>query len=66
MPFLNGTHGAVASVVFGEKVVEAVCRDWRTAPVDEKVRATLGVLEKITLSPTPSATPMQTRLAQPA
>lgn len=28
-----------------------MCRDWRTAPVDEKVRATLGVLEKLTLSP---------------
>ena len=25
--------------------------DWRTAPVDEKLRATLGFLEKITLSP---------------
>ena len=26
-------------------------RDWRTAPVDERVRATLGFLEKLTLSP---------------
>ena len=25
--------------------------DWRTAPIDEKLRATLGFLEKITLSP---------------
>ena len=25
--------------------------DWRTAPIDEKVRATLGFLEKLTLSP---------------
>jgi alkylhydroperoxidase family enzyme len=32
-------------------VVEAVCRDWRTAPVDERVRATLGFLEKLTLDP---------------
>jgi len=31
--------------------VEAVYRDWRTAPVDEKVRATLGFLEKLTLRP---------------
>ena len=26
--------------------------DWRTAPVDPKVRATLGFLEKLTLAPT--------------
>lgn len=29
----------------------AVLRDWRHAPIDEKVRATLGLLEKVTLSP---------------
>jgi len=28
-----------------------VLDDWRTAPVDQKLRATLGLLEKITLSP---------------
>jgi alkylhydroperoxidase family enzyme len=28
-----------------------VLGDWRTAPIDEKLRATLGFLEKITLSP---------------
>ena len=32
-------------------MVEAVCRDWRTAPVNEKVRAALGFLEKMTLRP---------------
>ncbi|MDX6466032.1 MAG: hypothetical protein QOI27_1072 [Gaiellaceae bacterium] len=26
-------------------------RDWRTAPVDEKLRATLGFIEKLTLRP---------------
>ena len=26
-------------------------RDWRTAPVDERLRATLGFLEKVTLEP---------------
>jgi alkylhydroperoxidase family enzyme len=31
--------------------VAAVLEDWRTAPVNEKVRATLGFLEKVTLSP---------------
>ena len=31
--------------------MEAVYRDWRTAPVDEKVRAVLGFLEAMTLRP---------------
>jgi alkylhydroperoxidase family enzyme len=31
--------------------VAAVLEDWRTAPVNERVRATLGFLEKLTLSP---------------
>ena len=30
---------------------EGVKRDWRTAPVDEKLRATLGFLEQLTLRP---------------
>ncbi len=29
----------------------AVLRDWRTAPVDERLRATLGFLETMTLRP---------------
>jgi alkylhydroperoxidase family enzyme len=37
--------------VFGEEVVQRVYRDWRTAPVDEKLRAMLGFLEKMTLRP---------------
>jgi len=32
-------------------VTKAVYRDWRTAPVDSKLRATLGFLEKLTLRP---------------
>jgi alkylhydroperoxidase family enzyme len=28
-----------------------VRRDWRTAPVDERLRATLGFLEQLTLRP---------------
>jgi alkylhydroperoxidase family enzyme len=28
-----------------------VLADWRTAPIDEKLRATLGFLEKLTLAP---------------
>ena len=46
-----GSHGAVASYALGEEVWEAVRRDWRTAPVDERLRATLGFLEKLTLRP---------------
>ena len=32
-------------------MVEAVLADWRTAPIDAKLRATLGFLEKLTLQP---------------
>jgi alkylhydroperoxidase family enzyme len=32
-------------------VWEAVRDDWRTAPVDERLRATLGFIEKLTLRP---------------
>ena len=31
--------------------VQAVLADWQTAPIDEKLRATLGFLQKLTLSP---------------
>ena len=30
---------------------EAVERDWRSAPIDERLRATLGFIEKLTLRP---------------
>ena len=32
-------------------MVEAVLNDWRTAPIAEKLRVTLGFLEKLTLLP---------------
>jgi len=32
-------------------VVQAVLADWRTAPVDDRLRAALGYLEKLTLTP---------------
>src|SRR4051812_19117148 len=44
-------HGAVASKQLDETLVQAVQRDWRTAPVGDKVRAALGFLEKLTLQP---------------
>jgi alkylhydroperoxidase family enzyme len=31
--------------------VQAALDDWRTAPVDERTRAMLGFLEKLTLAP---------------
>jgi alkylhydroperoxidase family enzyme len=37
--------------VLGEDVWRAVEADWRTAPIDEKLRAMLGFLEKLTLRP---------------
>jgi len=48
-------HGAVASLALKQEkkddtLVEAVLRDWRTAPLDPKLRATLGFLEKLTLA----------------
>ena len=46
-----GSHGAVASYALGEDVWEAVRLDWRTAPVHDRLRATLGFLEKLTLRP---------------
>lgn len=52
--FCTGWHTAFASAAAdgaGDVLVQAVLEDWRTAPVDEKVRAALGFLEKLTLSP---------------
>jgi len=34
-----------------EKMVAAVLADWRTAAVDDKLRAMLGFLDKLTLRP---------------
>ena len=34
-----------------EQLVERVLEDWKTAPIDDKLRAMLGFLEKLTLSP---------------
>jgi alkylhydroperoxidase family enzyme len=37
--------------VLTDEKVAAVLDDWRTAPIDEKLRVTLGLLEKVTLIP---------------
>jgi uncharacterized peroxidase-related enzyme len=45
-------HGAVASSGLNDaSLVAAVLADWRTAPVSAGVRVTLGLLEKLTLTP---------------
>ena len=45
------SHTAVAVLDMDEAAVKAALKDWRTAPVNEKVRAMLGFLEKVTLTP---------------
>lgn len=32
-------------------MVDAILENWRTAPIDDKLRSTLGFLEKLTLRP---------------
>jgi alkylhydroperoxidase family enzyme len=45
-------HTAVAVLGTGDdEWVAAVLENWRTAPVNEKLRRTLGFLEKLTISP---------------
>ena len=41
----------MASAALGEELVQAVFEDWRTAPVAEPLRAMLGFLQKLTLTP---------------
>ena len=45
------THGAVASLRLGEKLVQQIFDDWRTAPINNQLRSILGYLEKLTLHP---------------
>ena len=41
----------MASSALGEALVQAVFDDWRTAPIGEALRAMLGVVRLLTLSP---------------
>lgn len=45
------SHGAVASEYFGKDTVEAAFEDWSTAPLEPPLKATLGMLEMLTLQP---------------
>ena len=47
-----GHHKATSVRALGdERLVQAVLDDWQTAPVDEKTKAMLGFLRKLTLEP---------------
>jgi alkylhydroperoxidase family enzyme len=41
----------MARAALGEELTQAVFDDWRTAPVSEGLRAVLGLIHKLTLSP---------------
>ena len=44
-------HGAVASTGLDSELVDAILRDPQSAPIDESLRATLRMLEELTLRP---------------
>jgi len=47
-----GQHSATAARALGDRtLVDAVVADWRSAPVAPGLKATLGLLEKLTLRP---------------
>lgn len=50
-PFCVGAHSAIAVKGMDDAVVAAVLADYSTAPIDEKYRATLVFLEKMTRDP---------------
>lgn len=50
--FCTSGHTAVSSMALDDPdLVEAVLNDWQNAPVSPKVKATLGLLEDLTLKP---------------
>ena len=49
--FCMVAHTAVASQGVEKTVIEQVLEDWRTAPINNKLRATLGFVEKLTKTP---------------
>ncbi len=47
-----GHHRATSMQALGnEHLVQATLEDWRTSPLDEKMKAMLGFLQKLTLEP---------------
>lgn len=50
--FCTSGHTVVSAMALGDPdLVKAVLHDWQNAPVNAKVKATLGLLEKLTLKP---------------
>jgi uncharacterized peroxidase-related enzyme len=49
--FCVGAHGAVAAKEIRRSAVDAALVDFRTAPISENLKATLGFLEILTLRP---------------
>ena len=49
--FCLEAHTAVAAKGVEEEIIQAVLIDWQTAPVNDKIRATLGFLQKLTRTP---------------
>jgi alkylhydroperoxidase family enzyme len=45
------THGAVASLVLGEDLVERTLEDHTTAGLDSRLQTTISLLEQMTLQP---------------
>jgi uncharacterized peroxidase-related enzyme len=49
--FCTGAHRAIAERALGEEVVDAVLKNYRTAKINEPVRAVLGFLQKMARDP---------------
>lgn len=50
-PFCVGSHTAVFSIALGATAPSGILEDWRHAQVDPKVKATLGLIEKVIRDP---------------
>jgi uncharacterized peroxidase-related enzyme len=50
--FCVGAHGAIAAKVLERQPVDASLKDFRTAPISNRLKATLVFLEKMTSRPT--------------
>jgi uncharacterized peroxidase-related enzyme len=64
-PFCVGAHRAIAVRGMDKAVAEACLADYRTAPISDRLRATLAVLETMTLRPE-ELQPHQARAAMAA
>ena len=49
--FSTNAHSAVAEAALGDDTMRLVLADHRTAPIDAPLRATLELLERMTLAP---------------